>query len=512
MAVNRETLKLVAEQRAQLAALLAAQDADLAARWLQAWADVVDELTEMIDRLAGVGGARVSWVARRRQAERAAHLLAGQLQQILAEQRAILDANMERMLAALPQQTWQLIASQLPAGALNTLVPGTDLRQIDAILRRTTEQITARQYFLQHAATEAMKRELGRAIPLGVNPNEVARRMIRAVQGEFNGGLHRARVVARTELLDAYRAAAEAAHNANRDVLAGWQWVAALSERTCRSCVAMHGTIHSLDEPGPLDHQQGRCARVPITKAWRDLGFPGSEPAGAIHPGDGERWLRKQSEKTQQHILGRRGYNQWVAGNWPREQWSQLRTTEGWRDSYGAAAPPKRKPAPGWRGEKLPPPPPGQSITPNHPDWAHWRARQGALRSAVAPGRTLEPREIVFAEHIESLGFIMPWLPLGEWLANGSRLPSNDVIWPLTLSEVEHKTIKTISVRAAKDAISKDRRAAFVNHQFRKDAYLIDLGDRDIPDNLARSLANYSPERPLEELWIFGNGRILRLI
>jgi hypothetical protein len=62
------------------------------------------------------------------------------------------------------------------------------------------------------------------------------------------------------------------------DVLRGWEWLAAMDERTCPSCWAQHGTIHTLDEPGPNDHPQGRCARNVLTKSWADLGFDITEP------------------------------------------------------------------------------------------------------------------------------------------------------------------------------------------------------------------------------------------
>src|SRR3546814_11471968 len=59
-------------------------------------------------------------------------------------------------------------------------------------------------------------------------------------------------------------------------------WVAQLDRRTCPSCWSQHGSKHALDEPGPLDHQQGRCARLPVTRSWRDLGFDIDDPPSVV--------------------------------------------------------------------------------------------------------------------------------------------------------------------------------------------------------------------------------------
>ena len=109
----------------------------------------------------------------------------------------------------------------------------------------------------------------------------------------------------------------------------------------CRSCLAMHGTMHPLDEPGPLDHHQGRCSRVPVTKTWKELGIDAPEPGGAVKPGDGEKWLNSQPESVQREILGNRGYDAWKRGDWPSSDWAVRRESSGWRDSYGPAPQPQ---------------------------------------------------------------------------------------------------------------------------------------------------------------------------
>src|SRR5690606_29603745 len=142
--------------------------------------------------------------------------------------------------------------------------------------------VHVRAWRLEDAAIEAMKRELVRGVVTGDNPRTAAAAMVKRVEGQFNGGLSRALGLARTEIIDAHRHAAQVAQEAHADVLNGWRWHCDLSVRTCPACLAMHGTMHPLSEPGPHDHVNGRCARVPVTKSWAELGFDIEEPADAF--------------------------------------------------------------------------------------------------------------------------------------------------------------------------------------------------------------------------------------
>lgn len=89
-------------------------------------------------------------------------------------------------------------------------------------------------------------------------PRQVARR----IRDAFGTPIKRATLIARTEMLTAYRDASIKRY-AENPLLSEWVWVAALDGRTCPVCWAMHGSIHPLSEPFG-SHAQCRCAPMPV--------------------------------------------------------------------------------------------------------------------------------------------------------------------------------------------------------------------------------------------------------
>lgn len=148
-----------------------------------------------------------------------------------------------------------------------------------------------------------MKAELIRGITVGDNPKRTATRIVKRTDGRFNGGLTRAMSIACTEVLDASRAATHAADKANANVMRGWVWGAELGARTCPSCLANHGTEHPIEEEAPIDHHQGRCTRIPLTKSWADLGFAGIEKPPSLLQ-DSQEWFDGLTPGTQREIMG----------------------------------------------------------------------------------------------------------------------------------------------------------------------------------------------------------------
>jgi hypothetical protein len=112
----------------------------------------------------------------------------------------------------------------------------------------------------------------------------------------------RALTIARTEVIGTFREAGRQTMAANRAVLAGWVWNAQLGPRTCASCIAQNGSLHSVDEP-MASHPSCRCSCDPQTKTWAELGFP-DVPETRITPRSGEDWFADQPPSFQLAALG----------------------------------------------------------------------------------------------------------------------------------------------------------------------------------------------------------------
>lgn len=342
MAISRETLRRLRELAATVGGEVDDTVRALTAAWLRAW-DELDPawrraLNDILTVVARTGQWPPVWqLYRIASVAAAAQHTEMTLTALAAEAGITTSAGASTVVAATAAAEPLLIASQLPADAAANAAAVYAARvlpsALDLIVQRTTEQITAQTRPLGRAADEAVRRALIRGIAVGDNPNVVARDMLARVQGAFNGGLTRAIVISRSEMLDAYRETSRYTHEANADVLAGWIWMATLTDtRGCPACWAMHKTEHDITEPGPLDHPQGRCARLPKVRPWRELGFVVEEPPDLIP--DARERFDALPEADQVKLLGRGRLALLRSGGISWNDLAIRRTTTGWRDSY----------------------------------------------------------------------------------------------------------------------------------------------------------------------------------
>jgi hypothetical protein len=337
MAITPETLRIIDDARNDVQRITDQHVLSLVGAWVAVWDDLAPEFeTSLIDLMIDAQDGYIRRAAASRHVRLAKTL-------DLARQRILdLSDSLEAVVAAdLPDVTRRAYASQAsaigsqlpPVMAVIRLSPDfASAETLDHIVKRSLEQIHKDSRPLADDVVRVMKKELIRGIAVGDNPRRTAGRIVKQTEGRFNGGLTRAMVIARNEVLDSHRAAAKVADEQSADLMAGWRWGSSLSARTCPSCLANHGTLHPISEPGPIDHHQGRCARIPVTKSWAGLGFPDlEEPADSLP--DAQEWFSNLTPETQTQIMSKERLELLNAG---KINWGDLtmRTTNGqWRDS-----------------------------------------------------------------------------------------------------------------------------------------------------------------------------------
>ncbi|MGN7250059.1 phage minor head protein [Arthrobacter sp. SAFR-014] len=337
MAVTADTLRVVADLRTKLERMTDAQTLALTRAWVDAW-DVLAPsfqlaLLELMAQAAD-GAVSRSVVAKNIRLRDALQATRQMLDTLATQTETVVTNDVSTAVLDAVDGHAALISSQLPADTATASISFTRMSPdaLAAIVERTTEQIHSSTLPLPADVEQAMKKQLIRGIAVGDNPRRTAAKIVEATQRRFNGGLTRALTIARTETLDAHRAATQASEKANKDILEEWEWHAAFNARTCPSCWAKHGTRYPLDQPGPEDHQNGRCARVSVTKSWKDLGFDIEEPE-SITP-DAEEVFNSLTPETQRAIMGGTRLDLLQSGDIKWADLSTVRHTDGWRDSH----------------------------------------------------------------------------------------------------------------------------------------------------------------------------------
>lgn len=338
MTIHHGTVSLAQAIRVELGSQVDASTERLVRAWVEAWASLEPQWRDAIEALVAAsedGQWPTAWrIARARQAQQALLATSEALDKLSDLAGVEIISIAEPLTKQAADWEAQLIVSQMPSG-LTAAFDRVNPKAIEAIVQRTTRQVTSLLKPLSPEATAAMRQTLVRGVALGTNPNAAADEMLRRTNGVFNGGRARAVNIARTELLDAYRAAALEQDKANSDTVTGWRWLATLDTRTCPSCLAQNGSVHPVDEPGPLDHQQGRCARVPKTLTWAEMGIEGiTEPADTFP--DAQAWFEGLSDAEQLQVMGAQRLALLKSGAVSWDDLAQRVANPNWRDSYQA--------------------------------------------------------------------------------------------------------------------------------------------------------------------------------
>lgn len=334
MAITHETLRLVALMQARVDQLADGPTRSLTTAWIRAWDVLAVEFTRALDEVLQINAEQWptrSQIERAPGVQYAVAMAQRALDRLVAQARDEIVAAAKAGIGLGVDAQGPLIASQLPPGAQIefSTVPEN---QVSAVVNRAAQQIHAVTWPLAAEAVAAMKARLIRGMAMGGRAGAIVQRVLSLLEGEFNGGLARALNIARTEILDAYRAAGMLAQHANAAVFSGWQWISRLSVTTCPSCWSKHGNIYPITEPGPWDHQSGRCTRAPVLRSWRELGFNIPEPPSAVRDAQATFWALPRADQLQ--IMGLRRLDLLERGDISWADLSTRRTTPGWRPSF----------------------------------------------------------------------------------------------------------------------------------------------------------------------------------
>lgn len=217
-------------------------------------------------------------------------------------------ANADGVMASGAQAGARVGVANLKAGGMGVAWGVVDADQVLAGMQLVDDgayRAMIGRYAPYHA--ERVRDVILDAISRGKNPRETAE----LLAGYFEGKspLNDALRIARTSQLYAARRGVQVVYQNNG--VERWMWSANLGNpRTCLACVAMHGTIHPSTET-LNDHWLGRCAPLPITPRWEQLGILDADEREPI---TGVAWFEAQNPYEQQRMMGAELYQFWREG------------------------------------------------------------------------------------------------------------------------------------------------------------------------------------------------------
>lgn len=311
-AANRYRLEVLARDEQALTELI-----QLYGPVYQSLSEELDKLTKEIIKLKAANGGKVSenLIYRRTR-------IATLLQQIEEQVSTYADAAepkiVEAQTAAIQmaqQHSQALILTALGPIPDGAVIPQNFLRfnpkVVEKFIGRSSKGSPLGD-LLASLTTEpvaAVKEVFVKGIVRGENPRQVAREL----QKQFNVPKNRALAISRTEVLNSYRETSREYYQQNSRVVTRWRWQCAFNRRTCAMCLAMDGREFETDVPMGT-HPNCRCALLPITKTWEELGFTTVKGRPSTGRQTGEEWFSKQSEEVQRAILKKEKYRRYKAG------------------------------------------------------------------------------------------------------------------------------------------------------------------------------------------------------
>lgn len=165
---------------------------------------------------------------------------------------------------------------------------------------------------------QGVTESIGEGLARGLSPRDTAD----LVRQRVGMGLTRALAISRTETLRSYREASRLQYFANSGIVKRYRRVSAKDERVCLACLALDDAVYELDQP-LNEHVAGRCAIIPETVTYRDLGIPVDQAPFTRETAEG--WFAKQPEPTQLQMMGPARFEAWKAGDF---EWADMAKVE----------------------------------------------------------------------------------------------------------------------------------------------------------------------------------------
>lgn len=190
--------------------------------------------------------------------------------------------------------------------------------------------------FVEGSPLHRLFLELGTSVPqaaeevmvtgslLGQSSKVIARELRR----KAGIGLSRSMTIARTETNRFSRQATREIYSQNTDVVRAWTWSAALGPNTCIACWSMHGREFPITEV-LTDHPNGRCAMVPLTRSWRDLGVEGIAET-QFHAERAEARFDRLPLEMKVQLMGKARFLAFLNGDIPWDDLVMIKTDPKW--------------------------------------------------------------------------------------------------------------------------------------------------------------------------------------
>ena len=175
MPVTPKTLRLAQRARNDLLRIDDAHTRELTKAWVDAWDDIAGDLEKaLVEMISTAQGGVISQasVLRSIRMQQALDVVARRLTRLTDDAGRQVVSDLMQVVRSAGEAQAEIIAAQLPKAERERLTAWSrvDARQIDAIVLRSTEQITSQMWPLSAEADSAIRRELVRGLATGAGP------------------------------------------------------------------------------------------------------------------------------------------------------------------------------------------------------------------------------------------------------------------------------------------------------------------------------------------------------